>query len=105
MIIMSMLKLLSASVCIVSWFGNGCRVDPFDPNSPLKKMAVKHFPSDMFFVLRVVQLLRGLSTHMGVTDFSTAHQWRPYADDTLRQHGLLPSSKHWWQDSTFTGGK
>ena len=69
----------------------------------MKQMAVKHFPSDMFFVLRVVQLLRGLSTHMGVTDFSTAHQWRPYADDTLRQHGLLRDSKPWWHDSTFTG--
>ena len=80
-----------------------CRVDPFDPNSPLKKMAVKHFPSDMFFVLRVVQLLRGLSTHMGVDNFSTAHQWRPFADDTLRQHGLLPPAKPWWQESAFTG--
>ena len=80
-----------------------CRVDPFDPNSPLKKMAVKHFPSDMFFVLRVVQLLRGLSTHMGVDNFSTAHQWRPFADDTLRQHGMLAAGKRWWQDSTFTG--
>lgn len=79
------------------------RVDPFDPNSPLKKMAVKHFPSDMFFVLRVVQLLRGLSTHMGVDNFSTAHQWRPFADDTLRQHGLLPPAKPWWQESAFTG--
>lgn len=79
------------------------RVDPFDPNSPLKKMAVKHFPSDMFFVLRVVQLLRGLSTHMGVDNFSTAHQWRPFADDTLRQHGLLPPAKLWWQESAFTG--
>ncbi|KAL0020648.1 hypothetical protein WJX79_000580 [Trebouxia sp. C0005] len=79
------------------------RVDPFDPNSPLKKMAVKHFPSDMFFVLRVVQLLRGLSTHMGVNNFSTAHQWRPFADDTLRQHGLLPPAKLWWQESAFTG--
>ena len=69
----------------------------------MKQMAVKHFPSDMFFVLRVVQLLRGLSTHMGVTDFSTAHQWRPYADDTLREHGLLRASKPWWHDSAFTG--
>ena len=35
-----------------------CRVDPFDANSPLKKMAVESFNSDMFFVLRVIQLLR-----------------------------------------------
>ena len=67
----------------------------------MKKMAVEHFPSDMFFVLRVVQLLRGLATHMGVSNFSTAHQWRPFADDTLRQHGLLQEAP-WWHDSTFT---
>ena len=66
-------------------------------------MGVEHFPPDMFFVLRVVQLLRGLSTHMGVHDFSTAHQWRPYADATLKQHGLLRRQQSWWHQSTFTG--
>ena len=32
------------------------RVDPFDPDSPIKKMGVQKFPPDMFFVLRVVQV-------------------------------------------------
>ena len=35
-----------------------CSANPFDPNSPLKQSAVHKFPPDMFFVLRVVQLLR-----------------------------------------------
>jgi len=30
-------------------------VNPFDPESPIKRMAIQKFPSDMFFVLRVVQ--------------------------------------------------
>lgn len=37
------------------------QVDPFDPNSPIKRSAISSFPPDMFFVLRVVQLLRGLA--------------------------------------------
>ena len=32
------------------------RVDPFDPDSPIKKLGVTSFPKDMFFVLRVCQV-------------------------------------------------
>ncbi|KAG2436133.1 hypothetical protein HYH02_011642 [Chlamydomonas schloesseri] len=59
------------------------KVDPFDPNSPIKRSAISTFPADMFFVLRVVQLLRGLANGMGINDFSSARQWAPYARDTL----------------------
>lgn len=34
------------------------RIDPFAADSPLKMITVEQFPSDFFFVLRVVQLLR-----------------------------------------------
>lgn len=37
------------------------QVDPFDQNSPIKQAAIEKFPPDMFFVLRVVQLLRGMA--------------------------------------------
>lgn len=37
------------------------QVDPFDENSPIKQAAIEKFPPDMFFVLRVVQLLRGMA--------------------------------------------
>lgn len=37
------------------------RVDPFSPDSPIKKTAIERFPPDLFFVLRVVQLLRGIA--------------------------------------------
>ncbi|KAI8476233.1 MAG: ABC1/COQ8 ser/thr kinase [Monoraphidium minutum] len=58
-------------------------VDPFDPSSPIKRAAIQYFPPDMFFVLRVVQLLRGIANGMGVTDFSSASQWAPFARDAL----------------------
>ncbi|KAK9826706.1 hypothetical protein WJX74_011071 [Apatococcus lobatus] len=69
------------------------RVDPFDANSPLKKIAVESFNRDMFFVLRVIQLLRGLATNMGVEDFSTAHHWRPLAEYTLGMRASLPAPR------------
>ncbi|GIL52828.1 hypothetical protein Vafri_8592 [Volvox africanus] len=59
------------------------KVNPFDPNSPLKQSAISTFPADMFFVMRVVQLLRGLADGMGINDFSCARQWAPFAKDTL----------------------
>lgn len=65
-------------------------VDPFDPDSPIKKLAIEKFPSDMFFVLRVVQLLRGLANGMGVADFSSAKQWKPFAEETVRELGSMP---------------
>ena len=59
------------------------RVDPFSPDSPIKALAVEHFPGDIFFVLRVMQLLRGLAGAMGV-EHSTARQWAPLARAALR---------------------
>ena len=70
-------------------FDTSGKADPFDPESPIKKIGIKTFPRDIFFVLRVVQLLRGLADGMGVKDFSSAKQWKPFAEDTLRQ---LPAS-------------
>ncbi|GAB4821653.1 hypothetical protein N2152v2_008699 [Parachlorella kessleri] len=61
------------------------KVDPFDPESPIKQMAISRFPPDMFFVLRVTQLLRGLAQGMGVSGFSTAEQWAPFAKQALKQ--------------------
>ena len=48
-------------------------------------MGIETFPADMFFVLRVVQLLRGLANGMNITDFSCAKQWKPFASDALKQ--------------------
>eukprot|EP00898_Chlorokybus_atmophyticus_P001086 jgi/Chlat1/1979/Chrsp158S02284 len=60
----------------------GQHVDPFDKKGPLQQNAVKKFPQDLFFVLRVTQLLRGLSTGMGI-DWSSAAAWKPIAEKAL----------------------
>ena len=51
----------------VGMFDTKGRVDPFDKDSPLKECAITSFPSDLFFVLRVVQLIRGMKQGMEVT--------------------------------------
>lgn len=65
-------------------FDTSGKVDPFDEDSPIKKTAITDFPRQFFLVLRVVQLLRGLSSRMGV-QFSSAEQWAPYAEALLKQ--------------------
>ena len=60
------------------------RVDPFSDDSPIKALGIEHFPPDVFFVLRVMQLLRGLAGGLGV-EFSAAEQWAPYAKKALRK--------------------
>lgn len=59
------------------------RVDPFAADSPIKTVSIERFPPDVFFVLRVVQMLRGLAGGMGVRDFSAVEQWAPYARAAL----------------------
>ncbi|KAL4431977.1 hypothetical protein ABPG77_000244 [Micractinium sp. CCAP 211/92] len=71
-------------------FDTSGKADPFDPDSPIKQMGIQKFPPDMFFVLRVVQLLRGLASGMKVSDFSSAKQWAPYAKEASRQLRDVP---------------
>ncbi|KAL6759162.1 hypothetical protein V8C86DRAFT_2580560 [Haematococcus lacustris] len=68
------------------------KINPFDPNSPIKKCAITAFPPDLFFVLRVVQLLRGMASGMGISDFSSASQWAPLARTALASGGADSSS-------------
>jgi hypothetical protein len=63
------------------------KVDPFAEDSPIKNCAITDFPRHFFLVLRVVQLLRGLSSHMRI-EFSSAQQWRPIAQKALRRAEL-----------------
>ena len=66
------------------------RINPFDPDSPIKKAGIEKFPKDMFFVLRVVQLLRGLANGMGIVDFSSSQQWKPFAEETKKKLKSVP---------------
>ncbi|CAG9460985.1 unnamed protein product [Pedinophyceae sp. YPF-701] len=66
----------TVAVMATGMFDTRGRVDPFDPDSPIKKVPVKAFPADMFFILRTVQLLRGLKEAMELEkDYSVTDRW------------------------------
>jgi hypothetical protein len=73
----------------IGMFDTTGKADPFDEDSPIKQASIEKFPSDLFFVLRVIQLLRGLADGMGVDNFSTAKQWGPLAQQALKRHKPL----------------
>jgi predicted unusual protein kinase regulating ubiquinone biosynthesis (AarF/ABC1/UbiB family) len=64
----------------------GFVIDPFNPMNALKKNSVKKMPSDLYFVVRTVQLLRGIAFAFGL-DYSLAKAWAPYAERTLAKYG------------------
>lgn len=69
----------------------GYVIDPFNPANGLKKNAVSKLPSDLYFVVRTVQLLRGISSAFNL-DFSVSDAWAPYAARTLKRHPELVAS-------------
>lgn len=81
----------------IAWgmFDTEGTINPFDPNSPIKQVSVENFPSDLFFVLRVSQLLRGLSNGMNIHDFSAAKQWSGFARTAIRDlEGYAGNDSH-----------
>jgi len=60
----------------------GYIIDPFDPRNTLKKNSVTKMPADLYFVVRTVQLLRGICFAFDI-DFSLADSWAPLAKETL----------------------
>ncbi|GMP35403.1 hypothetical protein CsSME_00007848 [Camellia sinensis var. sinensis] len=63
-------------------------LQPFSEESSIKKIAVQAFPEELFSVLRMVHLLRGLSVGLEI-NYSCAEQWRPIAEETLYLAGRL----------------
>eukprot|EP00252_Welwitschia_mirabilis_P008566 TRINITY_DN20506_c0_g1_i2.p1 TRINITY_DN20506_c0_g1~~TRINITY_DN20506_c0_g1_i2.p1 ORF type:complete len:322 (-),score=64.78 TRINITY_DN20506_c0_g1_i2:248-1213(-) len=61
------------------------KATPFGEDSSLMSVPVKEFPEDLFFVLRTMQLLRGIAVGMGM-DYSCAQEWRPLAEAALSQY-------------------
>eukprot|EP00249_Psilotum_nudum_P007121 c20317_g1_i4 orf=478-1797(+) len=55
------------------------KVTPFGEESMLKKFPVTNFPKELFFILRTIHLLRGLSIGMGIS-YSCAHEWKQLAE-------------------------
>eukprot|EP00475_Leptophrys_vorax_P026849 TRINITY_DN3815_c0_g1_i4.p1 TRINITY_DN3815_c0_g1~~TRINITY_DN3815_c0_g1_i4.p1 ORF type:complete len:630 (+),score=-29.94 TRINITY_DN3815_c0_g1_i4:351-2240(+) len=59
-------------------------VNPFSADFGLNNNKVQKFPEDLFFVVRTMQLLRGLAMGMGV-NHSVVDQWRPLAKQVLKE--------------------
>ncbi|MCO5578818.1 hypothetical protein L7F22_032665 [Adiantum nelumboides] len=61
----------------------GCtRSDPFTKDSALQKVPVNSFPKELFFVLRTIQILRGLSVGMEIS-YSCVESWKALAKEAL----------------------
>ncbi|GJP40542.1 hypothetical protein CLOM_g211 [Closterium sp. NIES-68] len=60
--------------------------NPFSSESTLKRNGVEKFPEDLFFVVRTMQLLRGLAMGMGLNE-SLAEQWRSIAKQVIKEAG------------------
>ena len=67
--------------------------DPFDPNNSLKSQTVTKLPSDLYFLVRTVQLMRGIAFAFDL-DYSLADKWAPYAKEVIKSSptGPMPSS-------------
>lgn len=69
----------------IGMFDTKGRVTPFEEDSILKSAPITNFPSELFFVLRVVQLIRGIKQGMDINpEFSCAKKWRKYAQKALK---------------------
>ena len=65
----------------------GYTMDPFSPDSPLLGNTICEMPSDLYFLVRTVQLMRGCCFAFGL-DYSLSRQWAPAARKVLAEHGL-----------------
>ena len=71
----------------------GYIIDPFNPNNALKRNAVSKMPSDLYFVVRTVQLLRGIASAFDI-DYSLSSAWEKHANKILSQHPNLITIKN-----------
>jgi hypothetical protein len=69
-------------------FDTSGKTDPFAEDSPIKQSKIVSFPKQLFLVLRVVQLFRGMASRMDV-EFSSAKQWKPFAEEALRSTPVI----------------
>jgi hypothetical protein len=62
----------------------GYVANPFDSECAVNTNPLLQVPSDAYFIIRVVQLLRGCTHRLGLEkDFSLCEVWRPYAERAL----------------------
>lgn len=63
----------------------GFTMDPFGPDSPMSGNTICEMPPDLYFFVRTVQLMRGITFAFGM-DYSLAKRWAPYARRVLAMH-------------------
>lgn len=66
---------------------DGYVINPFKPGNALKKNSVVKFPPDLYFLVRTVQLMRGISYGFGI-DYSLADSWSPLAVKVLEDRKI-----------------
>ena len=84
------------------WDSRG-RVQPFAANSTLRQLATKKLPPQLFFVLRSVQLLRGLAAAAGV-EMSVARRWESLAKRVLERRARRERGEGEGEDAEGEGG-
>jgi hypothetical protein len=72
---------------------DGKEFNPFGKDSILMENGVREIPSDLVFVIRVIQMQRGIASALGCPEFSLARQWRPAALEFLSRRTLLAKKK------------
>lgn len=60
----------------------GYVIDPFDSNNALKTNAVTNMPSDLYFLIRTIQIFRGICAGFEI-DYSLANAWSKHAKNVL----------------------
>lgn len=63
----------------------GVSSNPFGEESALRTATVSDLPKELFFLLRTMQIFRGICAASGNSDFSLAKSWAPIARATLRE--------------------
>jgi tRNA A-37 threonylcarbamoyl transferase component Bud32 len=67
---------------------DGVSSNPFSEKSALRTATVKALPQDLFFLLRTLQIIRGICAATGNADLSVANAWAPLARKALRSRQL-----------------
>ncbi|CAI7883057.1 unnamed protein product [Closterium sp. NIES-54] len=67
--------------------------NPFSEEHAAQNNGVRKFPEDLFFVVRSMQLLRGICMGMGLNE-SLAEQWRPIARQAIREVQIQKQQQH-----------
>lgn len=62
----------------------GVSSNPFSDESALRSATVTELPKELFFLLRTMQIMRGICAATGNADFSLAKSWAPVARTAVK---------------------